>query len=164
MDIVSRLKQFMSYLQIPSSQFADTCNIPRPTLSQILTGRNRKISDEFIAKLHEGYPQLSIVWLLFGEGTMTTSGDTRNINTPGELNFESGAESFDFEDNMSLYNDNPEADSLSSTSTGIFTNGQDFPTTNANSRPAVPTGKKIQRIMVFYTDNSFEVFSPSSDS
>lgn len=34
MDIVSRLKEFINYLAIPVTQFADTCKIPRPSLSQ----------------------------------------------------------------------------------------------------------------------------------
>lgn len=42
MDIVSRLKTYMDYRRIAISQFADTCNIPRPTISQILNGRNKK--------------------------------------------------------------------------------------------------------------------------
>jgi predicted transcriptional regulator len=53
MDIVTRLKQFMDYTQLPSSQFADQAQIPRPTLSQIMNGRNKKISNELITKLHE---------------------------------------------------------------------------------------------------------------
>lgn len=60
MDIVTRLRQFMEYRQIPISQFADTCNIPRPTLSQLLNGRNKKVSDELITKIHDAYPSLSV--------------------------------------------------------------------------------------------------------
>ena len=70
MDIVSRLKEFINYLAIPVTQFADTCKIPRPSLSQLLNGRNRKVSDELIGKIHEAYPELSVMWLMFGEGTM----------------------------------------------------------------------------------------------
>lgn len=70
MDIVSRLKKFISYLKIPVTQFADSCGIPRPTLSQLLNGRNKKVSDELISKIHEVYPSLSVLWLMFGEGDM----------------------------------------------------------------------------------------------
>lgn len=70
MDIVQRIRTFMNASQISSMQFADACSIPRPTLSQILNGRNKKISDEVIAKIHEAYPDLSVLWLLFGEGEM----------------------------------------------------------------------------------------------
>ena len=70
MDIVNRLKLFMDINKIAISQFADTCNIPRPTMSQILNGRNKKISDELISKIHIAYPHLSVLWLMFGEGEM----------------------------------------------------------------------------------------------
>ncbi len=45
MDIVSRLKLFLDYLGIPVTQFADNCGIPRPTLSQLLNGRNKTVRD-----------------------------------------------------------------------------------------------------------------------
>lgn len=73
MDFVNRLKFFMDSHGIAISQFADTCRIPRPTLSQILNGRNKKISDELIAKIHAAYPRLSVLWLMFGEGEMESA-------------------------------------------------------------------------------------------
>lgn len=78
MDLVSRLKQYLDARQISVTQFADECSIPRPTASQLLAGRNKKVSDEIISKIHITYPDLSIVWLMFGEGDMKT--DT-NIKT-----------------------------------------------------------------------------------
>lgn len=75
MDLVNRLKFFLETHQIAISQFADTCRIPRPTLSQILSGRNKKISDELITKIHNAYPELSVLWLMFGEGEMEVPGN-----------------------------------------------------------------------------------------
>lgn len=74
MDFVSRLKKFLEVSNIPVTQFADNCRIPRPTLSQLLNGRNKKVSDEVIGKIHEAYPDLSVLWLMFGEGNMTFGG------------------------------------------------------------------------------------------
>ena len=73
MDISSRLKEFLDYTGMQSTQFADSCSIPRPSFSQLLRGRNKKVSDEVITKIHESFPQLSILWLMFGEGNMVTS-------------------------------------------------------------------------------------------
>lgn len=86
MDLVNRLKLFMETKGIAISQFADTCSIPRPTMSQILNGRNKKISDELISKIHFAYPELSVLWLMFGEGDMTT---TANSQTSEPLNADS---------------------------------------------------------------------------
>lgn len=77
MDFVNRLKFFMDKENITSSQFADSCRIPRPTMSQILNGRNKKISDELIAKIHAAYPRLSVLWLMFGEGDMAINSNTQ---------------------------------------------------------------------------------------
>lgn len=70
MDLSSRLRQFMEYMNIPVTKFADSCLIPRPSMTQLLKGRNKKVSDEVITKIHQAYPQLSVMWLLFGEGDM----------------------------------------------------------------------------------------------
>lgn len=70
MDLVSRLKQYINYRNIPVTAFADECSIPRPTLSQLLNGRNKRVSDELLRKIHDAYPDLSVMWLMFGEGEM----------------------------------------------------------------------------------------------
>lgn len=77
-NIAIRLKFLIEKLGITSSQFADACKIPRPTFSQILNGRNKKISDQIIRSIHEAYPDVSISWLLFNEGEILN--DTNPIN------------------------------------------------------------------------------------
>lgn len=69
-NIAIRLKLLITDLGINSSVFADTCGISRATLSQLLTGRNKKINDILISQIHKAYPNLSIMWLLFNEGDM----------------------------------------------------------------------------------------------
>ena len=73
MDLVSRLKEYIAKTSIPVTQFADICGIARPTLSQLLNGRNKKVSDEIVAKIHAAFPSLSVYWLMFGEGNMEVS-------------------------------------------------------------------------------------------
>lgn len=161
MDIVNRLKQFMTAQQISSTQFADSCKIPRPTLSQILSGRNKKISDEVIAKIHDAFPRLSVLWLLFGEGSMLVGGNIE-ISEPqngGIIDF-GGSQTTD--------------DSSVSDGKFLGENLFDFDQSEktedtedaADQNPAisiVPDGKKsIVNIMVFYSDNSFQSFVPAS--
>lgn len=78
MDLVNRLRHYMETSQLTISQFADRCGIPRPTMSQLMNGRNKRISDEIINKIHSAYPDLSVLWLMFGEGDMLTG---ENIKT-----------------------------------------------------------------------------------
>ncbi len=67
-NVAFRLKSLIEKLGVTSSSFADKCGISRATLSQMLTGRNKKISDVILSQIHAAYPAISIMWLLFGEG------------------------------------------------------------------------------------------------
>lgn len=75
-NVAIRLKGFIDSEGLSYSQFADKCGIPRPSLSQILSGRNKKISDVIIGQIHRAFPALSVLWLLFGEGSMTSENNT----------------------------------------------------------------------------------------
>lgn len=72
-NVAIRLKGFIDSQGLSHSQFSDRCGIPRPSLSQILSGRNKKVSDVIVGQIHRAFPQLSVLWLLFGEGPMLTS-------------------------------------------------------------------------------------------
>lgn len=78
-SIAIRLKFLIQKLGITNSMFADKCGIPRANLSQLLTGRNKKISDVVIRQIHEAYPSLSVTWLLFNEGNMWNGSPTESI-------------------------------------------------------------------------------------
>lgn len=86
MDFVVRLKEYMVLAGITSTQFADKAGIPRPTLSQILNGRNKTINNEVISKIHNAFPEMNISWLLFGDGD---PGVIVNIETSGPENLSS---------------------------------------------------------------------------
>lgn len=84
MDLITRLNTFFKYTGKNLSQFAEVTNIPKGSLSQILNGRNQKISNELISKLHTAFPKLNIMWLLFGEGSMLMADETRSDGKSAE--------------------------------------------------------------------------------
>ncbi len=184
MDIVSRLKLFLTSLKIANSQFADTCGIPRPTISQILNGRNKKISDELISKIHEAYPVLSVMWLMFGEGDMLTDSNIK-ISEPKK------GDNIDFGDEQpsvlkpvmgQLDFDNPSSDSGSNKFSMPKDKNIPPKTEEQVSAPLMVTKlvertateaaplqksnieKRVIEIRVFYNDNSYETFVPQSKS
>ena len=112
MDLVSRLKQYLNLRGIGITQFADECDIPRPTASQLLAGRNKKVSDEIIGKIHFTYPDLSVSWLMFGEGDMVS--DT-NIKTSEAK--QAALDVFQEDKSTNNKDDNP-------ISTGLFSNSE----------------------------------------
>lgn len=175
MDIVSRLKKFMDYRQIAISQFADTCNIPRPTISQILNGRNKKISDELIGKIHSAFPDLSIIWLMFGEGEMDTNSNIKiseaqkhnqltfnESQIPEHELFPSGRSLFSDITEISPKNAQTENSTLNRNPTIEKTDNiqQSKSIAEVISNKIEPS-KKITSIVVFYVDNTFQTFNPS---
>lgn len=151
MDIVSRLKKYMEHRGIPTTQFADIASIPRPTLSQILSGRNKKISNELLVKIHSAYPDLDINWLLFGDGNMI-DGTAPQAQAP------------------EIKKDAPAQENKADAFGGLF-GVQDIEIPIPEEMKATrqvqqavqnsDNAKKIQNIIVFYTDSSFEIFSPA---
>jgi transcriptional regulator with XRE-family HTH domain len=175
MDIVTRLKQFMDYTQLPSSQFADLAQIPRPTLSQIMNGRNKKISNELIAKLHEAFPQLNVMWLMFGDGDMVNEENIQFSEPQNEQNlFTQPAQQTIFQQDSPDNADNfDDADFVQSTQNAVkeVLDSAQTPSKTVQTTQTTPAltvvadkSKKIASIMVFYTDQSFERFEPVESS
>ena len=176
MDIVSRLKKFLEHAGISNSQFADTCVIPRPTLSQLLNGRNKKVSDEVIAKIHRAYPSLNIMWLLFGDGEMLQSsgesaqeGDNMSAVVPADDNLVDDhgqrAISFDDDDNSSGFRQATKSAQRMATPTMVNEAIKSIMRSNPAGRmprgSASPDARRVVNIMVFYSDGRFEEFGPS---
>ena len=65
----NRLQQFLAAENISQSQFADTINVARASVSHILAGRNKPGWD-FLNNMMRHYPNLNIEWLLNGTGKM----------------------------------------------------------------------------------------------
>lgn len=103
MNIVTRLKQYIEHTGLPYSQFADNANIPRPTLSQIIGGRNKKVSHELIEKLHAGYPELNINWLLFGDQPMVVSDQPQAESAEAKTNKDAASSTKPGAPNTSLF-------------------------------------------------------------
>lgn len=194
MDLVSRLKQYLNTRGISITQFADECDIPRPSASQLLAGRNKKVSDEIIGKIHYTYPELSVSWLMFGEGEMTT-GD--NIATSKPQNEPSDAkdatQESDIQDyppqNESLFSVNDsdsEKNEVSEAEEFSFA-GNTFAFAGDPSTPSAPTaasssqpqsqqstnrpitvtpgkGKCVTGIVVYYSDSTYESFVPDPEA
>ncbi len=176
MDIVTRLKEFINHESVAITQFADNCKIPRPTLSQLLNGRNKKVSDEFISKIHEAYPKLSVLWLMFGEGDMLHEENIKTSEPQNDSIFgfdamqptdsEEQSPRIDFDKNYS----EKESDNSQEVTDGL--QGLNSATIDINDgpagvNPAKPTitfnpysKKRIVNIIVYYDDNSFESFVP----
>ncbi|MCM1141164.1 MAG: hypothetical protein NC453_21570 [Muribaculum sp.] len=171
----TRLKLYMDAIGVQSSQFADSCEIPRPSFSQLLSGRNQKVSDVLIKKIHSAYPDLSIMWLIFGEGDMLTkSAEPSEISNDMDSNpstsnsQKSGSEipEFPYEDKASSGYSNLRGLTSSSEleQKAILQQLEEnkrilelqLQIENLQKNP-----RKVTQITVYYDDSTFETFVPS---
>lgn len=160
MSIVSRIKTFLSVNGIANSIFADKCDIPRPSVSQLLNGRNKKVSDDVLTKIHLAYPQLSMMWLMFGEGEMCVENGQNITNSENDINAQLDENLIfldELEDDVvnenTSENGNSVAEVLQSLSKNLVKKQDGSVLGNA--------GKSIVNVMVFYSDSSFDSFVPS---
>ncbi|NLN99245.1 MAG: helix-turn-helix transcriptional regulator [Bacteroidales bacterium] len=65
----NRLQQFLAAENISQSQFADSIQVARASVSHILAGRNKPGFD-FLERMARRYPNLSLEWMISGRGKM----------------------------------------------------------------------------------------------
>ncbi|WP_226913033.1 helix-turn-helix domain-containing protein [Flavicella marina] len=134
----------MDYYNISASSFAETIDVPRSSISHILSGRN-KPSLDFVLKTTETYSEVDLYWLLKGIGTFPKS------NTP--LHTKPIASEKNEKENLKL-DFNPQ----------IKTN-ETQPTDRIEK--SVNHGniekKEIERIVIFYKDGSYNEYSNLSN-
>ena len=170
--VAERMKSFIEYKGISVTQFADATKIQRSSMSQILGGRNQKISINTIGKIHSAYPDLSIYWLLYGTGPMiltATIPPAENITSPSK------------EFSTSLFPEENEIKPDEYTAPSKYSRENDSnihqkqdhkleneEITNLKAPFFEPSeqvvkNKKATKIMIFYSDNTFETFSPDNE-
>lgn len=183
-NVAARLKLFLDYKGLSNSQFADLCGIPRPTLSQLFSGRNKKISDLLIGQIHGIFPELSVLWLLFGEGEMHvgsnpgTSYDSNENIPDGSANtrmatgpIPDGGIASDTEPFVPYGSHTTEYESLDGLGSPVFTTNSAIgqrDTSNYRMRELErkidnlkKNPRKVVQITVYYDDNTFETFRPA---
>lgn len=189
-SLVIRLKVFMDSTGLNNSQFAEMIGVPKPSFSQIITGRNKKVSDILLTQIHDAFPQLNMMWLMFGEGSMLKENENQ-VDTSSEglsdtgtsTSFSSGLPYPVFADEETVI-DNA---NFPTDGKGNFKNRQENDLIYAPSRiqdadiervssvVAQKIGsefnsilekpqRKVVRITVFYDDNSYETFGPTSSN
>jgi len=167
----------MTNAGISSSQFADTCDIPRPTLSQLLNGRNKKVSDEVIGKIHRAYPTLNVMWLMFGDGEMLLNGSDSNSGSDNLSASSSGGDavpeelgqhrsiSFDGEES-SGYGSSAKPAQRAASAPAMSETLRSFMRNTAGRVPSrsadASDPRRVINIVVFYSDGRFDEFTPAN--
>jgi len=140
----NRLKKVMEYYNISASIFAETIEVPRSSISHILSGRN-KPSLEFVLKTIETYQEVDLYWLLKGIGQFPKSTSTPT-SKPKELAAKKTRQQITPTEQKELFSDH--------TSTPNTEKKQETPLVSNTSAEG-----KIEKIMIFYRDGTFKEYS-----
>ena len=182
--VLDRLILFINSTGLSSTQFADKTGIPRPSLSQMLHGRNKSVNNQVLAKLNAAFPELNILWLLFGRGDMlqTTNIETSELQNmqfvegmPAQATDNEATYNYDTAENANLFSfsnrTNEQTKPNTDPSRTVFPNNKtpndnysDKNRTTQQTLAEIPNDdtRQISSIIVLYTDGSFETFRPQN--
>lgn len=153
--MVNRIKNLISVKNLSASQFADNLGVQRSNISHILSGRN-KPSLDFILKLHEIYPEISLEWLILGKGEMFGSVIRQKTN---EI-----APEIDFPDSVESNEIKPSAvetfqEPMNSETGKLNENEQVKEENQAVYSRLKPNAEKIEQIILLYPGGTFKTYS-----
>lgn len=164
--MIKRIKSLISVKNLTASQFADLLGVQRSNISHILSGRN-KPSLDFILKITEHFPTVSIEWLLKGKGEMFNLEEKSIKSFPSQLDILIDNSDFDNEKDIEhskeegKFDDkNSEAENFKSTP-DVFSKAAIEKVKNDDLASIVDSEEGIEQIMVLYKNGSFRVYTPS---
>lgn len=143
-----RIQQIMDREGMTPGRFADSIGIQRSALSHILNGRNNPSLD-VLTKVLSRFDYLSTDWLLFGKGPMFKHQIKEDATSPGNLLQDSFVQS---DEDYDLQNGTEDGESTSS----------EYPVKKEVIVKEVQVMRSVTRIMLFYSDNTFENFIPET--
>ena len=87
MGVLGRIKQIISANELSVSAFAKSIGLAQVTVNNYILGK-RKISFELIDAIAKNYPNISLEWLLRGEGEMYVSNKPQQTTSIGEAYYQ----------------------------------------------------------------------------
>ena len=155
-----RIKKFMEYKGITSSELADSIGVQRSNVTHVLKARN-KPSFQFIEKMLQIYPELNAKWLLLGTGTMVDIPDKvrtlfDQLTIPDSLpeqKTEKAEEKPLIESTKQIEITKPIETSIPPVEKTI--------NQNELQDQFFSSEKPIERLIVFFNDQTFKVYNPS---
>jgi transcriptional regulator with XRE-family HTH domain len=163
MNLSEKIELLIKRKQLSASQFADKLGIPRSSISHILSGRN-KPSLDVVQKILRVFPEITAEDLLFEDRTLGSIAIVKEITaapstpslfdpilpTPSESVKNNSPEQTIVQSNLrrTRESSNSERNSIAPVSTSVVN----------------PTylEKKIERVLIFYSDGTFSESKPQS--
>ena len=154
MNLNKKIEQIIIDKGLSPSYFADTIGIQRSSISHILSGRN-KPSLDIIQRILKIFPDIDRDWLIFDSEILQQNTPQINRQQPvNQVNTRQNLFEQTPRESPKNFQDQPNA----------VKPPVSMPLKRKIERPTVHTvspGKQIERIMIFYTDGTFEEKRPS---
>lgn len=129
-EFSNRLKEIFDYYDLSASSFADKIDVGRASISHILSGRN-KPSLDFVMKVVSTFEEVELYWLLNGKGSFPPTGRKDDDEMGNKTEYKSESKEKITEKLASI---DKEINKPSS------------------------TAKRINKVIIFYSDGSFESY------
>ncbi len=142
-----RISAIMEHEQMTQAQFAAAIGIQRAAMSHIMSGRNNASLD-VVQRILNTFPDIAPDWLLFGKGEMMRSDSVQ----PDLFGQPSAAPAIHVVPDDSTPAGAPAPEPAAPVQ----------PSAPPVAEPSLPP-KHVTKIMIFYSDNTFEVLRPSSE-
>lgn len=149
-----RIEKIMNHYSISASSFADAMGVGRSSISHILSGRN-KPSLDFVMRIIDAYPEVSLQWLLYNEGTFPLSSNIKisEASVPSSSTPPENAAAQEIEQDLFsnsddvLENENENEESITET--------KETPLLQKTEND-----ERIDKIVIFYKDGTFLSYTP----
>jgi transcriptional regulator with XRE-family HTH domain len=137
--MIDRILEVLKIKNLSPAQFADLIGVQRSSISHLISGRN-KPSLEFIQKILKTFPDINTEWMLSGNGHIMNQkySMSEQINTPP-------IDLFQTEQVIQEKITEPK---------------KQEPEKLQKKKLIDPEGKKIEKIVYFFKDNTFREYLP----
>lgn len=149
-----RLRQIINYTALKQTEFADKLHVQRSNISHFLSGRNKPRLD-FIEKLKDAYPEISLEWFIMGTGDMFVNKNNpldKEPSTPSKPTSKPSDNKTD-KDNTDVTSENiPEKETQKGKNEGI------------ESTQVISSSEdgSANEIIIIYSDKTFDTYKKRS--
>jgi transcriptional regulator with XRE-family HTH domain len=157
MNLSDKIELLIKRKQLSASQFADKLGIPRSSISHILSGRN-KPSLDVVQKILRVFPEITAEDLLFEDRTLGSLAVAKEmVTTPTTPSLFDPVLPTASE---SVKNISPEQTIVQSNLRRPRESSPKLSQPVAAPAPTTHLAKKIERVLIFYTDGTFSESKP----
>lgn len=163
MSINDKIKQILIDKNLTPSYFADEIGVQRSSISHILSGRNRP-SFDIIQKIIRRFPELGYEWIMEEDNQLIPPSTAPNFSNRAVPNSVNRPVPDRFNPGITYSTTQP---------IGIRSQRNEIPPSLPQNQPIVEhtepletvapsTEKRVERILIFYTDGSFKEYTPTA--